>query len=94
MVEVGARELKNALSAYLRRVADGEHVRVTLRGKPVADLVPTGRSAAADNRRRLVAEGTLIPARAPRPDRPPPLARPLPGSTPSELIRADREHDR
>jgi prevent-host-death family protein len=94
MVEVGARELKNALSAYLRRVADGEHVRVTLRGKPVADLVPTGRSAAADHRRRLVAEGTLTPARAPEPDQPPPLARPLPGLSPSELILAEREQDR
>jgi len=93
MVEVGVRELKNALSAYLRRVSNGEHVRVTLRGKPVADLVPAGRSAAEDHRRHLVADGTLIPARAPRPDRPPPLARPLPGSTPSELILAEREHD-
>ena len=94
MVEVGARELKNALSAYLRRVANGEHVRVTLRGEPVADLVPTGRSAHTERRRRLVAEGTLTPARAPEPDQPPPLARPLRGLNPSELIHADREHDR
>jgi len=94
MVEVGARELKNALSAYLRRVSNGEHVRVTLRGKPVADLVPTGRSAAEDRRRRLVADGTLTPASAPKPDRPPPLAQPLPEPTPSELILAEREQDR
>ncbi len=94
MVQVGARELKNALSAYLRRVSNGEHVRVTLRGRPVADLVPTGRSAAEDHRRRLVADGTLTPASAPKPDRPPKLARPLPGSTPSELVLAEREDDR
>lgn len=94
MIEVGARELKNALSAYLRRVSEGEHVRVTLRGKPVADLVPAGRSAGEDRRRRLVADGTVVPARASKPDRPPPLAQPLPGFTPSELILAEREHDR
>lgn len=94
MVEVGARELKNELSAYLRRVSNGEHVRVTLRGKPIADLVPAGRSAGAERRRRLVADGTLAPGRAPESDGPPPLARPLPGLSPSELILAERKQDR
>ncbi len=94
MVEVGARQLKNELSAYLRRVSNGEHVRVTLRGKPIADLVPAGRSAGEERRRRLVAGGTLTPGRTPTPDRPPPLAQPLPGPTPSEIVLAEREHGR
>ena len=40
MTTVGIRELKNCLSAYLRRVADGERVTVTDRGRPVAVIAP------------------------------------------------------
>jgi prevent-host-death family protein len=38
--QVGVRELKASLSAYLRRVAAGESVIVTDHGRPVARLVP------------------------------------------------------
>lgn len=37
-MDVSVRELKNHLSAYLRHVAQGEEVRVTFRGRPVARL--------------------------------------------------------
>jgi len=37
---VGVRELKASLSAYLRRVSEGESVVVTDHGRPVARLVP------------------------------------------------------
>jgi prevent-host-death family protein len=37
---VGTRELKNHLSAYLRRVKAGETVTITERGKPVGQIVP------------------------------------------------------
>ncbi len=37
---VGTKDLKNRLSHYLRRVRDGEVVRVTDRGKVVAELRP------------------------------------------------------
>jgi prevent-host-death family protein len=40
MVEVGIRELKAHLSAYLERAARGEVVRVTDRGRPKAVLGP------------------------------------------------------
>lgn len=40
MPEVPARELRNDVSAVLRRVEAGEHLRVTVSGRPVADLVP------------------------------------------------------
>ena len=50
MREIGVRELKQALSRTLRDVARGEHVRVTLRGRPVADIVPVG--VAASDRKR------------------------------------------
>jgi len=38
--EVAVRELKNHLSEYLRKVAAGEELIVTSRGKPVARLLP------------------------------------------------------
>ena len=40
MTELPARDLRNDVSAVLRRVAGGERLRVTLRGKPVAELGP------------------------------------------------------
>ena len=39
-MEVGVRDLKTHLSAYLERVRSGETVIVTTRGKPVARLAP------------------------------------------------------
>lgn len=39
MVTVGIREFKHRLSHFLRRVADGERITVTDRGRPVAVLV-------------------------------------------------------
>lgn len=40
MVEVATRELRNDTAGVLRRVEAGETVVTTVRGKPVADLVP------------------------------------------------------
>ncbi len=40
MDEIPARELRNDVSAVLRRVESGERLRVTIQGRPVADLVP------------------------------------------------------
>jgi prevent-host-death family protein len=42
METVGIRELKNHLSAYVRRVEAGDIVIVTDRGRVVAELVPPG----------------------------------------------------
>jgi prevent-host-death family protein len=40
IISVGTRELKNRLSAYLRRVKAGETVIITDRGKPVGKIMP------------------------------------------------------
>ncbi len=40
MVEVATRELRNDTAGVLRKVEAGETVVITVRGKPVADLVP------------------------------------------------------
>jgi len=45
MEKVGIRELKNHLSAYIRKVEAGDVVLVTDRGVVVAELVPPGHGA-------------------------------------------------
>jgi prevent-host-death family protein len=40
MPDIAARDLRNDVSAVLRRVEAGEHLRVTVSGRPVAELVP------------------------------------------------------
>jgi prevent-host-death family protein len=40
MSDIPARELRNDVSAVLRRVESGERLRVTVSGRPVAELVP------------------------------------------------------
>ena len=55
-MNVGVRELKQHLSEYLRRVADGEIVQVTDRGVPVAVISPV---APADPLARGIEEGWI-----------------------------------
>ena len=45
MKEIGSYEAKTNLPELLRRVENGETFTITNRGKPVADLVPSHRSA-------------------------------------------------
>ena len=40
MTDLPARELRNNVSDVLRRVEAGERLRVTVSGRPVAELVP------------------------------------------------------
>jgi prevent-host-death family protein len=40
VTDVPARDLRNDVSAVLRRVEHGERLRVTVSGRPVAELVP------------------------------------------------------
>jgi prevent-host-death family protein len=40
MTDIPARQLRNDVSAVLRRVEAGERLRVTVNGRPVAELVP------------------------------------------------------
>lgn len=92
MKEVGIRELKQSLSHILRAVGRGERVRVTLRGRPIADIVPA-READAENRlRELVAQGRIqLPSRA-RPRRAPRLAQARRSA--SDVVLAERDAER
>ena len=92
MDEIGIRELKASLSAVLRRVSAGEQVRVTVRGRPVADIVPAGAAPAGDRIRSLIAEGRLVPPARGRPVRPPRLARAKRSAT--ALVLDEREAER
>jgi len=42
MTTVGAFDAKTHLNALLKRVSKGEVIRITLRGVPIAKLVPAG----------------------------------------------------
>lgn len=84
---VGVRELRQNLSVYLRRVAEGERFVVTDRREPVAELNPLRETE--DPWERLIAEGRLT---RPTGDllavkRLPPAS----GKTLSELLEEQRE---
>jgi prevent-host-death family protein len=55
---VGVAELRQNLSRYLRRVANGERLLVTDRNRPVAELGPPPSTGAALD--RLIAEGRVV----------------------------------
>jgi prevent-host-death family protein len=46
--EIGAFDAKAKLSELLRAVGQGQRYTITVRGKPVADLVPSKTAAQAD----------------------------------------------
>jgi prevent-host-death family protein len=46
--EIGAYDAKTKLAELLRQVKDGQRFTITHRGKPVADLVPSGGMPAPD----------------------------------------------
>jgi len=89
MREIGVRQLKQSLSETLRAVGRGEQVRVTLRGRPVADIVPAGAAAGDDRLRELVAEGRVVPPARARPRRPPKLAQTRRSA--SSLVLSERD---
>ena len=92
MREIGVRELKASLSETLRAVGRGELVRVTLRGRPLADIVPAGAATGDDALRALVAEGRIVPPARAHPARPPQPVE-AKGSA-SALVLSERDAER
>lgn len=77
--QMGIRELRDSLTATIRRVRAGETVEVTNNGSPVAVIAPV----APDRIDRLVAAGDVTPGK--------PLARPIarfPATGPATASRA------
>jgi prevent-host-death family protein len=92
MKEIGVRELKAGLSGVLREVEEGEQIRVTVRGRAVADIVPATAKASEGRLRELVASGQVTPAGRSRPSKPP---RPISGKrSASAIILAERDAER
>ncbi|MCL2394404.1 MAG: type II toxin-antitoxin system prevent-host-death family antitoxin [Acidimicrobiaceae bacterium] len=58
MERIGVRELRQHASRYVARVAKGETIEVTDRGRPVALLVPNP----GDQWELLIASGQVLPA--------------------------------
>ena len=86
-MEDGIRDLKSRLSEHLARVAQGEVITVTSRGRRVAQILPV---AGTDNLARGLEEG-WISRQTDRPPEPVVRQRPLPGTpTTTELISLDR----
>ena len=56
---IGIRELRDTLSAVLRRVRAGESITVTDRRRPIAVVVPVEEAGGPELVRRLVAAGAL-----------------------------------
>jgi prevent-host-death family protein len=61
MERIGLRELRQHASRYIARVARGEIVEVTQRGRLVARIVPARPDAWED----MIARGDIIPAESP-----------------------------
>lgn len=92
MREIGVRELKSSLSSVLHEVEEGKQVRITVRGRPVADLVPAAEKVGETHLRKLVASGRVTPAARARPSRSP---RPLPGKrSASSIVLDERDAER
>ncbi|MGH9367144.1 MAG: type II toxin-antitoxin system Phd/YefM family antitoxin [Thermoanaerobaculia bacterium] len=71
---VGVRQLRQNLSVYLRRVASGETLEVTERGRPVALLAPlldasSGMQELITTGRATAPRGDLLELGPPRPGR-------------------------
>ncbi len=86
MAEVGIRALKQNASAVVAQAAAGEHVTITDRGRPVAQLTPIPASRLEE----LVGAGRARPAKFDLAD----LPSPEPGPDLSGALAADRAADR
>lgn len=76
--EAGVRELKTHLSAYLRRVREGETITITDRGDPVGRIVPIEENL--EDRLKALADAGVIDWNG----------KPLPRRSPVAKNRGDR----
>ena len=65
MASVQIADLKNNLSAYLRKVRTGEEVIICDRKSPIAKIVPLSASDLDLEAQELIAKGIMLPARKP-----------------------------
>lgn len=92
MEQVGIRELRHRLRAYLARVEAGEVFEVTLFGRPVAQLRPKP-AGERSSMARLVAEGRVTPPLNPNTADLPPAVASTTGTSASAALLAERRGD-
>lgn len=91
-VEVGIRELRANLSAFVDRVKNGEDVILTERGRPVARITQPGGPLSKLN--ELIAQGRATPAKRPkRPINTKGLPRPVGGTVTDILFELQGDAD-
>jgi prevent-host-death family protein len=90
MREIEVGELKAQLDSVIRDVENGERVRVTSNGRPVADIVPA--ETPDEQWQRMIDEGKITPASGSLPKDPPPPRKT--GRSASAIILAEREEER
>jgi prevent-host-death family protein len=90
MREIEVGELKAQLDSVIRDVENGERVRVTSNGRPVADIVPA--ETPDEQWQRMIHEGKITPASGSLPKNPPPPRKT--GRSASAIILAEREEER
>lgn len=91
MTSIGIRELRQRASEYLRRVAAGETIEVTDRGRPVALLTPVPEGNPLD---MLRAAGEVEAAVSSFEDLPDPLELPPNAEPPSVVLSRLRADER
>ena len=64
MEKIGIRELRQRASVWVAKAKAGQVILITDRGQPVARLMPLTRNENARN--KLIDDGQLVPAAAPR----------------------------
>lgn len=91
MTSVGVRELRQRASELLRRVADGETIQITDRGRPVAMLAPLPEGSPLE---RLRETGEVDAAAADLTDLPEPLPLRPGAEAPSDVLARLRRDER
>jgi prevent-host-death family protein len=91
MASVGIRELRQRASELLRRVASGETIEITDRGRPVALLSPMPDGSPLE---RLRAAGEIEPAIGALDDLPEPIDLGAGAELPSATLARMRLHER
>lgn len=91
MSRVGIRELRQRASELLRRVADGETIQITDRGRPVALLTPLPEAAPLE---RMRTSGEIVPAEGDLADLPDPLEPEPTAELPSAVLARLRRDER
>ena len=63
MSDIGIRQLRGEVAAHVRRAGAGEHLVITIGGRPVAQLGPLGAPDGQTRLSDLIARGLVIAPR-------------------------------